>query len=118
MTAALRLAFSLVLSLLVWLPTVPGALTNSEDPARIALSYLLALIVSRIGVGLVFRIITAYTAEEEAPEPEAAAEPEDLDPYATYGRRREDITEAELSAEDLLDEALSDVAETNALAPN
>ena len=33
MTAALRLAFSLVLSLLLWLPTVPSALANAEEPA-------------------------------------------------------------------------------------
>ncbi len=38
MTPALRLACSLLLSLLLWLPTIPTALATSEDPARIALA--------------------------------------------------------------------------------
>ena len=118
MTPALRLSFSLVLSLLIWLPTVPGALTTSEDPARIALRYLIGLIISRIGVGIVFRIINAYTVDEveAAPEPEPAAQPADLDPYADFGRRREDLDPEGMTAEDLLDEALDDVADQQALA--
>jgi hypothetical protein len=110
-TPALRLAFSLVLSLLVWLPTVPGALATSEDPARIAVRYLVALVISRLGVGLVFRIVNGYTV----PAPEAALDPpetdvDDFDPVP-FGRRRDDT-----EAEELLDEALEDVAETTALA--
>ena len=118
MTPALRLSFSLVLSLLIWLPTVPGALATSEDPARIALRYLIGLIISRVGVGIVFRIINAYTVEETetTPEPETATEPGDLDPYADFGRRREDFGDIGRSAEDLLDEALDDVADQQALA--
>ena len=117
MTPALRLSFSLVLSLLIWLPTVPGALSTSEDPARIALRYLIGLIISRVGVGIVFRIINAYTVDEvdQTPEPEPAAEP-DPDPYADFGRRREDLDATGMTAEDLLDEALDDVADQQALA--
>ena len=113
MTPALRLAFSLVLSLLVWLPTVPGALASSEDPARIAVRYLIALVISRLGVGLVFRVINGYTVALPEPEPEpepSAAATDDLG-LTAFGRRREDT-----EAEELLDEALDDVAETTALA--
>lgn len=106
MTPALRLAFSLVVSLLVWLPTIPSALTHSEDPARIALRYLVALLVSRIGVGIVFRIINAYHVE---PEPEPEHELEEPVQFDAYGRRRDDY--AEPTAEDLLDEALEDAAD-------
>ena len=102
MTPALRLALSLVVSLLVWLPTIPSALAHSEDPARIALRYLVALLVARIGVGIVFRIINAYHVE---PEPEL----EDPEQFDAYRRRRDDV--AEPTAEDLLDEALEDAAD-------
>jgi len=113
-TAALRLAFSLVLSLLLWLPTVPSALANAEDPSRIAIRYLLSLVVARAGVGLVFRLINAYTADEVV-EDEPEAEPEDL--ATPFGRRRNDAADAltTLTEEELLDDALDDVAEATAL---
>ena len=109
MTPALRLSFSLVLSLLVWLPTIPSALANAEDPARIAVRYLIALLVSRVGVGIVFRIVNAYHVEPE-PQPEPEAELDEAVQFDAYGRRREDFAE-EPTAEDLLDEALEDAAD-------
>ena len=119
MTPALKLAFSLVLSLLLWLPTVPSALANSEDPYRIALRYLIALLVSRVGVGLFFRIVGGFIVEEPEPEPE-----EQADPHAQagdelgYGRRREDDFDMPLPREeDLLDEALEEAADSAALVP-
>lgn len=121
MTAALRLAASLVLSLLMWLPTVPAALTNFEDPARLAGRYLLALLIARIGVGIVFRIIKAYTPPEVEAEDEEPAE-EDQQPAAydttPFGRRREDAyATPEPTDQELLDEALDDVEDTTALVP-
>lgn len=116
MTPALRLAFSLVLSLLLWLPTVPGALTANEDPARIAIRYLLALIVSRIGVGLVFRIVNGYAAQVEAVEeesPDAVEEPSEAE--MLFGRRREDAGDP--VADELLDEVLEDAHATTSLVP-
>jgi hypothetical protein len=121
---ALRLSFSLVASLLLWVPTVPGAIAAHEDPARIALSYLLALVVSLVGVGLVFRIISAYAAAHEAAahaQAEAAAQAT-LDAAqataseeATFGRRRDDHGQ-QATEETLLDEALDEVEQTTALA--
>lgn len=121
MTAPLRLAASLVVSLLMWLPTVPAALTNSEDPARLGARYLLALLVARIGVGIVFRIVNAYTppdTEDEELEPEAEAQPPAYDDGPAFGRRREDAFAApEATDQELLDEALNDVEDTTALVP-
>ena len=128
MSPALRLSFSLVASLLLWVPTVPGAIAAHEDPARIALSYLLALVVSLVGVGLVFRIISAYAAVHEAAalaeaEAEAAAAAKAAADLAdatahdepAFGRRREDH-EPQVNEETLLDEALDEVEQTTALA--
>ena len=121
MTPAFRLSISLVASLLLWLPTVPGSIASKEDPARIALGYLLALVVSRIGVGLVFRVFNAYAAVHEAARlaeeaEKAAAEAEDI-PAPDFNRRREDaLDEQELDDQALLDEALDEVEQTTALA--
>ena len=115
MTPALRLAISLVLSLLLWLPTVTSALTTNVDPAWIAGRYLLALLVARIGVGMVFRVITGYAAAidtataEPPPVPDAVPAAEPL-----FGRRRDDDTDA---TEALLDEALEEVRDQSSLVP-
>lgn len=102
MTPALRLALSLVLSLLLWLPTIPAALAASDDPTTIALRYLVALLASRVGVGLVFRVIRGYAngvlaaeqeqlatqlAEQQATEQAEQAAAEE----AEFGRRRDDV---------------------------
>lgn len=105
----------------MWLPTVPAALTHSEDPARLAGRYLLALLIARIGVGIVFRIVKAYTpedADDEEPEVEDIAPPVAADDGAAFGRRREDLTPFphEATDQELLDEALDDVEDTAALA--
>ena len=120
MTAALRLAASLVVSLLMWLPTVPGALEVSEDPARLAGRYLLALLIARVGVGLVFRVVGAYATpeapEEEPEEPPAQAAADD-GPSA-FGRRRSDLIPASANTDqELFDEALNSVEDTAALVP-
>lgn len=124
MTAALRLAISLVLSLLMWLPTVPGALTANEDPARLGMRYLLALLVARVGVGIVFRIVSSYAtpepdAEEEVKEELPAAAPPEGDQYSpdSPGRRRDDVNPvAEATDQERLDNALDEVEETAVLA--
>ena len=117
MTPALRLAISLVLSLLLWLPTVPGALTASEDPAWIAGRYLLSLLVARLGVGLVFRIISGYAVDltdDEEQAPEAPAESDSAD--VMFGRRSVDAYEQPApSEEQALDDALDDAASQAAL---
>ena len=120
MTSALRLAISLVLSLVLWLLSLPAALAMDAGPEEIAVRYLIALLISRLGVGLVFRIVNGYATanhvEEEVPEPEAA-EPEDAVDDAPYGRRRTDYTppEADLSDEQLLDGALEEAHESATL---
>ena len=116
MTPALRLAVSLVLSLLLWLPTIPGALAASVDPAWIAGRYLLSLLVARIGVGIVFRIIASFAAEaveEEAEEDVPAADDTEL----LFGRRQSDFDEPPLTEEEALDDALDDAASQAALVP-
>lgn len=125
MTPALRLSVSLVLSLLLWLPTVPSALAASEDPAMIALRYLVALLISRLGVGLVFRVVSGYAGDvlAEAPQEEAttpspaSAAPADV--VEQPGRRREDQSsdDNEDEPEELLDEALEEVRDTAAMVP-
>lgn len=116
MTPALRLAISLVLSLLLWLPTVAGALAASEDPAWIAGRYLLSLLVARLGVGLVFRIINGYAVDlpdVEQPQPEEAVEPDITN--VDFGRRSVDAERPLPSEEQALDDALDDAAAQAAL---
>ncbi len=117
MTAALRLAFSLVASLLMWLPTVPAALEANEDPARLAGRYLLALLIARIGVGLVFRVVGSYVEPEEAngedETPEAAIEEEE---QPAPRRRRDDLATG-AGEQELFHEALDEVDQTAALVP-
>ena len=119
MTAPLKLATSLVLSLLMWLPTIPGALTAHEDPARIAGRYLLALLIARIGVGVVFRVIAAYAVPEAVEEPEEEVEEAPVaDDSSPYVRRRDDLIEPEAASDqELFDEALDEVEDTAAMVP-
>ena len=123
MTPALRLAMSLVVSLLLWLPSLPGAVAAEMPPEMIALRYLLALVVSRIGVGLVFRIFNAYAAggeaeaESDAEDPHSTASPASDEPV--FGRRADDWVDvdAEVHAtdEELLESALDEATEAAAL---
>jgi hypothetical protein len=126
-TPALRLALSLFASLMLWVPTVPGALQANEDPATIAFRYLIALLVSRIGFGVLFRIINSYAAGLRAAD-EAAAEKaldEAIEAAAQIvspvGRRRddrvEDQAEETASEEQMLDDALDEAADQAALVP-
>ena len=119
MTSALRLAISLVLSLVLWLCTLPSAMAADAGPEEIALRYLAALLVARVGVGLFFRVVRGYAEEilaaADAEEADAAATKAEEDAAAAaadapYGRRRTDYVppEAELSDEQLLDGALDD----------
>lgn len=118
MSPALRLACSLVASLLLWLPTVPAALEVHEDPARIALRYLGCLLVSRIGVGLLFRIVNGYAAtaaDQQADEPADAAD--EAGTVLPFGRRREDeaMPADDTPEDELFDEAPDDVRDADAM---
>ena len=112
MNPGIRLSLSLVASLLMWLPTVPGALAAGMAPEMIAGRYLLALVVARIGVGMLSRIISGYAASAEAePEPEHVRDPHAPTPLS---RRREDLTagltsdSGALTDDERLTEALED----------
>lgn len=120
MTPALRLSLSLVISLLLWMPTLPSALALHDAPETIALRYLLALVVARIGVGLVFRVIRGYAeqvlAAHEAAAAAAAAETDAkavADAEEEFGRRRDDLA----NEEQMLDDALEDAHEAAVLTP-
>jgi hypothetical protein len=125
-TPALRLALSLLASLVLWVPTLPAALEANVDPATIALRYLLALLVSRIGFGILFRIINGFAAGIRAAD-EAAAEKaldEAIEAAANsvspVGRRREDLVEQSgvpATEQELLDDALEEAADQAALVP-
>ena len=122
MTSALRLAISLVLSLVLWLATLPAALAADAGPEEIAVRYLAALLLARVGVGLVFRLVHGYAAEILAEDAQPAVEEPDDDETAhdaaPYGRRRNDYQppEAELSDQQLLDGALDDARDAATLA--
>lgn len=124
MSSALRLAISLVLSLLLWLCMLPAALTANAAPEEIALRYLAALLLARVGVGIVFRIVSGYAtqvlaaAETDRSSEPASAEAADEE-IAPYGRRRTDHRppEADLTDEQLLDEALDDAHDAATLVP-
>jgi hypothetical protein len=116
-TPALRLALSLVVSLLLWLPTIPTSLAMHDPPETIALRYLLALIVSRVGVGVVFRVVRMYAAgvvhDDEDPAADTEQEPSVEVPL---GRRREDQAESEITEEQQLDDALVQAHEAAVLS--
>lgn len=115
MTPALRLALSLVVSLLLWLPTIPAALAMHDSPETIALRYLLALIVARIGVGVVFRVVRGYAKQVLAAEAESVAESQEDDDDATFGRRQEDQAAETVTEEQQLDDALEEAHEAAVL---
>lgn len=124
MTPAVRLSFSLVLSLLLWLPTVPAALGADNDPATIALRYLVALLIARVGVGLLFRVVGAYAgdvwSDDAADEggPEATDGAGLADDQTNPGRRHNDDMDLNVpEAEDMLDDALDEVHDTTAMVP-
>lgn len=105
MTSALRLALSLVVSLLLWVPTLPTALAMHDAPEMIALRYLLALIVARFGVGLVFRVIRGYASQVLAADDAADASATEADGDDDFGRRRDDVANEEQMLDDALEEA-------------
>ena len=123
MTPALRLALSLVVSLLLWLPTIPSALAAHDAPTTIALRYLVALVISRVGVGLVFRVVHGYAAgvlaaeqaqlDAERAEQQAAEQAQaeqDAAEQAEFGRRRDDVVDGPSQAQtDVMDKVMADV---------
>ena len=118
MTPALRLAISLVLSLLWWLPTIPGALASSDDPAWIAGRYLLSLVVARLGVGIVFWVISGYAtpaADDEPDDDTQGTDAAESDTEMLFGRRRTDPEEVRQTEEEALDDALDDAADQAAM---
>ena len=120
MTPALRLALSLVVSLLLWVPTLPTALAVHDAPETIALRYLLSLIVARFGVGLAFRVVRGYAtqvlAAHDIAAAAAAAETEAkaaADAEEEFSRRRDDLP----NEEQMLDDALEEAHEAAVLTP-
>jgi hypothetical protein len=98
----------------MWLFTLPSALEMDEGPEFIALRYLAALVVARLGVGLVFRIVRGYAApilaeggadeETDADDEAAATEP------TSFDRRRTDQLSDDMGDRDQqrLDDALDE----------
>jgi hypothetical protein len=119
-TPALRLALSLVVSLLLWLPTIPTALAMHDPPETIALRYLLALVVSRVGVGAVFRVVRMYAAavvhDDEEPASGADQGPSVEVPFGRRRSDQSDQSESEVTEEQQLDDALEEAHEAAVLS--
>jgi hypothetical protein len=93
---------SLVTSLVLWFPSMQACLRGDLDLAPAGLRYLAALTVSRLAMGFLARLVSAYRAAQhhappasepsspssEAPSPSPAGTPDAAAPH----RRRTDRT--------------------------
>jgi hypothetical protein len=79
---------SLLLSLVLWLPSVLASLRGDLDMTAAGLRYLAALALSRFAIGGLARLLSAYRAAA-APRAESASEPE------TPQRRKQDGADAD-----------------------
>jgi hypothetical protein len=79
-------SLSLLLSLVLWLPSMLAALRGEIDTSTAGLRYLAALLLSRFAVGGVARLLSAYRSAAAVPPP---AKPE------VPRRRKEDRDEAD-----------------------
>jgi hypothetical protein len=61
-----RLSCSLVAALVLWWPTATACLDGDVDLAAAALRFGVALAGAWLGIGLLGRLVRAYTAEAEA----------------------------------------------------
>ena len=77
---------SLLVSLVLWLPSMLAALRGELDTPAAGLRYLAALLLSRFAVGGLARLLSAYRSAAALPPP---AEPE------LPRRRKEDREEAD-----------------------
>ncbi len=82
-------SLSLVVSLVLWLPSMLGSLRGELDMSAAGLRYLAALALSRFAVGGVARLLSAYRSATGSPPDEVPSEPE------TPRRRKEDREEVD-----------------------
>jgi hypothetical protein len=82
---------SLLLSLVLWLPSVLASLRGDLDMTAAGLRYLAALTLSRFAVGVVARLLSAYRAAGP-PRAESPSKPE------TPRRRKQDSADADADA--------------------
>ena len=82
---------SLVTSLVLWFPSMQACLRGDLDLAAGGLRYLAAFFVSRLALGGIARLVTAYraTADQEPPA-DGAGGAGHQDPSAPPQRRRDD----------------------------
>jgi hypothetical protein len=66
---------SLVTSLVLWFPSMQACLRGDLDLAPAGLRYLAALAVSRLAMGALARLVTAYRAAQHHDSPGAEAAP-------------------------------------------
>jgi hypothetical protein len=88
---------SLVTSLVLWFPSMQACLRGDLDLAPAGLRYLAALAVSRLAIGFLARLVSAYRAAQHhesaaasAPEAPPSAPPGPAAEPASPHRRRED----------------------------
>lgn len=102
---------SLVVSLVLWYPSMQACLRGDLDLTPAALRYLLALTISRLAMNLLARLITAYriaqlpespaadaSVTDVPPSPSAAGAPLDSE-LGMQHRRRSDRTAADGGAD-------------------
>ena len=80
---------SLLVSLVLWLPSMLAALRGEVDTPAAGLRYLAALVLSRFAVGGLARLLSAYRSAAAVPPPAQPAQPE------VPRRRKEDREEAD-----------------------
>ena len=85
---------SLLVSLVLWLPSMLGALRGELDMPTAGLRYLVALTLSRIAVGGLARLLSAYRSAAAA-VPATVPATESASPPETPRRRKEDVEEVD-----------------------
>ena len=67
---------SLVTSLVLWFPSMQACLRGDLDLAPAGLRYLAALTVSRLAMGFLARLVSAYRAAQHHDPPVAEVDPQ------------------------------------------
>jgi hypothetical protein len=74
MNPAARLSVSLLLGLVLWLPTLSASLRGDLDLSAAATRYLLAFLLARVAVGGVVKLLEGYARpSDDEPADDAAA---------------------------------------------
>ena len=65
MNPAARLSISLLVGLVLWLPTLRASMSGDIDLPEAAIRYLVAFTFARIAIGFLARLVTTYAVIDD-----------------------------------------------------